>query len=291
MSAPTAPTREGTLATVAHPPETIEGWFALHQVLRVNRAALRAVEPAARARLASSAAAALAELAAPPEGGWTATAQLVGSGADVLLVHLRPTLDGLTDLRRRLAREPLFDYLSASYTFLSVTEAGLYHVTAALAKAARARGGEVGDAEYLAELERRVAVEREGDHLRRRLYPDLPADMPYLSFYPMSKRRDEGQNWYTLTVEERSRLMREHGMTGREFAGRVMQVVTGAIGLDAWEWGVTLFARDPLDLKKLVTNMRFDEGSAKYASFGDFYVGRLATPAAIVESIVDLPAS
>jgi chlorite dismutase len=91
----------------------------------------------------------------------------------------------------------------------------------------------------------------------------------------MSKRRSEGQNWYALSLDERSRLMQTHGMTGRRYAGRVMQVISGAIGLDAWEWGVTLFAKDPLDFKKLVTDMRFDEVSAKYADFGDFYVGKL----------------
>src|SRR5437764_15169503 len=99
--------------------------------------------------------------------------------------------------------------------------------------------------------------------------------MPYVCFYPMSKRRDALQNWYTLTLDERSRLMQSHGSTGRRYAGKVQQVITGAIGLDAWEWGVTLFAKDPLDFKKLVTDMRFDEVSAKYAEFGDFYVGRL----------------
>ena len=99
--------------------------------------------------------------------------------------------------------------------------------------------------------------------------------MPYISFYPMSKRRDAGQNWYTLSLDERSSLMYAHGMTGRRYAGRVVQIISGAIGFDACEWGVTLFAKDPLDLKKLVTDMRFDEVSAKYAEFGDFYVGRL----------------
>ena len=99
--------------------------------------------------------------------------------------------------------------------------------------------------------------------------------MPYVCFYPMSKRRGESQNWYTLSLDERSRLMQAHGLTGRRYAGKVQQVITGAIGLDAWEWGVTLFAKDPLDFKKLVTDMRFDEVSAKYAEFGDFYVGKV----------------
>jgi len=134
----------------------------------------------------------------------------------------------------------------------------------------------VGDDAYSAELARRTSVERESAHVQRRLYPQIPEGMRYVSFYPMSKRRAAGQNWYALPLEERSRLMRTHGMTGRRYAGRVLQIITGAIGLDAWEWGVTLFAKDPLDFKKLVTDMRFDEVSANYADFGDFYVGTLA---------------
>ena len=110
--------------------------------------------------------------------------------------------------------------------------------------------------------------------------------MPYICFYPMSKRRQMGQNWYSLPIDERSRLMYEHGMTGRGYAGRVFQVITGAIGFDAWEWGVTLFAADPLEFKKIVTEMRFDEASAKYAEFGDFYVGRMGEPGAVLEAIV-----
>src|SRR5215510_14746747 len=91
----------------------------------------------------------------------------------------------------------------------------------------------------------------------------------------MSKRRVPGQNWYTLPLTERSQLMYSHGKTGRRYAGRVVQIITGAIGLDAWEWGVTLFSGDPLEFKKLVTDMRFDEVSAKYAEFGEFFVGRI----------------
>jgi chlorite dismutase len=123
----------------------------------------------------------------------------------------------------------------------------------------------------------RAKAEIESPQVRRRLYPDLPSDMPYVSFYPMSKRRDAGQNWYMLTLDDRSRLMQSHGLTGRRYAGKVQQVITGAIGLDKWEWGVTLFARDPLEFKKLVTDMRFDEVSANYAEFGDFYVGKIVS--------------
>jgi chlorite dismutase len=199
-----------------------------------------------------------------------------GSRADVMLVHFRPTLDGIAHVQRSLARVELFDLLRPVYSFLSVTEAGLYHLTARLAKEAADRGGSVGDAAYVAAIDRLAAAERNSDRVRRRLYPTIPDDMPYVCFYPMSKRRDAGQNWYTLSLEERSRLMYDHGLTGRRYAGRVQQIITGAIGFDAWEWGVTLFAKDPLDFKKLVTDMRFDEVSAKYAEFGEFFVGRVA---------------
>jgi chlorite dismutase len=134
----------------------------------------------------------------------------------------------------------------------------------------------VGDAAYVASLAKRADLERKNPHVARRLYPTLPAEMPYVCFYPMTKRREAGQNWYTLSLDERSRLMQAHGATGRRYAGRILQIITGAIGFDAWEWGVTLFAKDPLDFKKLVTDMRFDEVSAKYAEFGEFFVGKLA---------------
>ena len=111
--------------------------------------------------------------------------------------------------------------------------------------------------------------------------------MPYVCFYPMSKRRAVGQNWYALTLEERSRLMMAHGATGRGYAGRVSQVISGAIGLDAWEWGVTLFAGDPLSFKKIVTDMRFDEVSAEYAEFGEFHVGKRSTADAWLATISD----
>jgi len=261
----------------AHPPETIEGWYALHQLFRVDRTMLRERGSAAGSENLDAAGRALDELAAPSVGGWSAAVRLVGAAADVMFVHFRPTLDDLADAERRLASEPIADVLRPVHSFLSVTEAGLYHLTAELAKEAAARGGAVGDAEYAAKLTARAAAERESPHVRRRLYPVLPPDMPYVCFYPMSKRRQAGQNWYTLTLEERSRLMYSHGTTGRRYAGRVTQVISGAIGLDAWEWGVTLFAKDPLDFKKLVTEMRFDEVSAKYAEFGEFYVGRVVT--------------
>jgi hydrogen peroxide-dependent heme synthase len=112
---------------------------------------------------------------------------------------------------------------------------------------------------------------------RARLYPQLPpAGKPAFCFYPMSKRRQAGANWYELPYEDREELMRGHGKTGRTFSGRVLQLITGSTGLDDFEWGVTLFAVHADDLKEVVYTMRFDEASARYAEFGPFYAGMVA---------------
>jgi chlorite dismutase len=120
--------------------------------------------------------------------------------------------------------------------------------------------------------------------LNARLYPQLPpAGKNAWCFYPMSKRRNEGQNWFTLEYDKRKELMEEHGKSGRTFAGRVIQLVTGSAGLDDFEWGVTLFGVHPDDLKEVVYTMRYDEASAVYAEFGAFYVG-MVTP---VEELIN----
>jgi chlorite dismutase len=114
--------------------------------------------------------------------------------------------------------------------------------------------------------------------LDARLHPELPpAGKTALCFYPMSKRREPGQNWYSLPYDERKELMYGHGAKGREYAGRILQVITGSTGLDDWEWGVTLFATDPVDLKRCVYEMRFDPASAVYAEFGAFTTGLIGS--------------
>jgi hydrogen peroxide-dependent heme synthase len=271
------------MTTIAHPPETLEGWYLSHHVLSADRAALRALGPDRKATLLADAAAMLESIApSAPDGGWSAAFALAGSAGQLMVIHARPTIDAIADAERALAGAALFDSLRREYGFLSVTEAGLYHITAQLAKEAVARGGTVGDDAYRAALTERAAAERVTAHIQRRLYPPLPAEMPYVCFYPMSKRRDPGANWYQLTLEERSRLMYAHGLTGRRYAGRIQQTISGAIGLDDWEWGVTLVAKDPLDFKRIVTDMRFDEVSAVYATFGRFFVGKRSSIAAAI---------
>ena len=271
-----------TTSQIAHPPATLEGWFALHQIFRLTKPKLdetrlarmskaAVVKSPVRGKSASKARTAKTG----SSDGWSCFARLIGSTADLMAIHFRDSLDAIGVAQRHLARSELGGIVEPVYAFLSVAEAGLYHITAELARAATTRGGTVGDEEYQRALNERAIAEKGSAHVRRRLYPEMPTDMPYVTFYPMSKRREPMQNWYTLTLDERSRLMQAHGVTGRRYAGKVQQVITGAIGLEKWEWGVTLFAHDPLEFKKLVTDMRFDEVSAKYAEFGDFYVGRI----------------
>jgi chlorite dismutase len=119
-----------------------------------------------------------------------------------------------------------------------------------------------------------------------RLYPQLPPEgKPAFCFYPMSKRRNVGANWYELDYERRKELMYEHGASGRKFAGRVTQLITGSTGLDDYEWGVTLFCTHPDDVKEIVYTMRYDEASAQYGEFGPFYVGMVETPEVVLGQV------
>jgi hydrogen peroxide-dependent heme synthase len=250
----------------ALPPATLEGWYALHQMFAVDWARIGAQSAEEREAVLAEVAGHFRDEAG--EGGWSAAFRLVGGGADLLFVHFRETVDEIGRVELALRRSRLASYLELEYDYLSVTEAGLYHLTAEAA----AEHGPNTEA-YQQALAERSAQEGASRHVKSRLYPRIPAEMRYVSFYPMSKRRVGSDNWYVLPIEERSRLMRDHGLTGRRYAGRIVQVITGSIGLDDWEWGVTLFARDPLEFKRIVTDMRFDEVSARYGEFGRFFTG------------------
>jgi chlorite dismutase len=108
--------------------------------------------------------------------------------------------------------------------------------------------------------------------MAQRLFPAIPT-AKYLCFYPMDRKRGEQVNWYTQPMANRQRMMHEHGLIGRRYADSVRQIITGSIGFDDWEWGVDLFSEDPLVFKKLIYEMRFDQVSAVYALFGQFFVG------------------
>ncbi|GEM_PF-15364 len=176
----------------------------------------------------------------------------------------------------RLLSGRLGPALQPAYSFVSLTEVSEYLPTPAqYAERLRAEGWDPESEEFkkqLRQFEKRLEV-----MYRRRLTPDLPM-WPAVSFYPMNKRRTADANWFLLPFEERERLMHEHGETGMKFAGKVVQMVTAGIGLEDWEWGVTLWATNPQYLKDIVYRMRFDQVSARYAEFGPFYFGWLADP-------------
>jgi chlorite dismutase len=195
----------------------------------------------------------------------------LGGRADLGLMCLGPDLDALDALVKRVLRGPV----TAVHSFVSLTELSEYTSTEDDERARLvAEGAEEVDAR-LGEWRERMGAYREA-----RLHPRLPP-RAVIAFYPMSKRRDPGANWYELGFEERKRLMGGHARVGRRYAGRVLQLITGATGLDDWEWGVTLLADDPAAIKEIVYEMRFDEVSSRYAEFGPFFVGLAMEPRAV----------
>jgi hydrogen peroxide-dependent heme synthase len=187
-----------------------------------------------------------------------------------MLVHFRDSFDELNQAELQLDRTGLQEFLEPVHSYLSVIELGLYKSSVELFRKLTERGV----APLTEEWNKEVAetVERQKAAMHPRLFPKIPASR-YLCFYPMDRRRGEGKNWYTLPIEERERQMEEHGMVGRRYAGKVQQIITGSIGFDDWEWGVDLFAAEPLVFKKLIYEMRFDQVSAEYALFGQFFMG------------------
>ena len=187
-----------------------------------------------------------------------------------MLVHFRQSFDELKQTELQLAQLRINDYLEPTTSYLSVIELGLYESTLKVYKELAERGIEAHSEEWNREIKETLARQKEAMHPR--LFPEMPKHR-YISFYPMDRRRGEDKNWYMVPIEERARQMNEHGLVGRRYAGEVKQIITGSIGFDDWEWGVDLFAADPLVFKKLIYEMRFDEVSAVFALFGHFYVG------------------
>lgn len=271
------------------PPLTLDGWFALHQHFRLashppDRSGRSEGIPD-RGERAEALRDLFAEWEDLGDDGWSGLYRTVGGGTDYLAVHFRSTLDALSEAERTVARSPASIDMILVGDYLSVVELGLYTATAALLERAEEEGVEYGSDGWWEMADETLEAERGKDYTRRRLHPRQPDGMPYVCFYPMDKRRNPDQNWYALPVEERARMMHAHGSTGRAYAGRVSQVITGSVGLDDWEWAVTLFAGDPITFKELVTDMRYDEVSAVYAEFGPFYVGRRVPAWSIVEEL------
>ncbi len=267
-------------------PLTLEGLSVLHQMFRFRWQEWRKLSPSRQQEIAREAA---AVLSAPEEAGQSAVYSLLGHKGDLMLVHFRDSFDELNAAELQLNRTALQEYLEPMHSYLSVIELGLYDSSVKLFRQLAERGVAPLSEEWNREVE--DTMERQRQAMRPRLYPKIP-DSHYLCFYPLDRKRGEDKNWYTLPIEERQRQMEEHGMVGRRYAGKVQQIITGSIGFDDWEWGVDLFAPEPLVFKKLIYEMRFDQVSAVYALFGQFWVG-LRCPAAQLANLLngDVPKS
>jgi chlorite dismutase len=191
-----------------------------------------------------------------------------------MLIHFRKDFEELNQAELQLAHLRISDYLETASSYLSMVELGLYESTSKVYGGLVAKGVQPHSEEWNREIE--AVLERQRQAMAPRLWPDIPP-AKYLCFYPMDRKRGEAVNWYTEPMPDRQRMMHEHGMIGRRYAGEVRQIISGSIGFDDWEWGVDLFADNPLVFKKLIYEMRFDQVSAVYALFGTFFVGLRVT--------------
>jgi chlorite dismutase len=250
-------------------PETLEGWSVLHQMFRVRFGELAELGEDAVREIASEAVQALSAMSVAGAGS-TAPVTVLGHKADLMLLHFRSSFEGLQEAQLRVSGLRLARYLEPTTSYVSVVELGMYEMTAQIHARIGAQGLKPGSEEF------EKAFDAEMEEQRKRVMGRLFLEVPrrrYVCFYPMNKKRGEAKNWYAVPVEERGRMMRDHGVIGRHYAGSVTQIISGSIGFDDWEWGVDLFADDPMVFKKLIYEMRFDEASAWYAEFGPFYTG------------------
>src|ERR1041384_4425880 len=248
-------------------PLTLEGSAVLHQMLRIRWKEWREYAPTAHRILAET-----APLLQQMEAAGSAAYSMLGQKAgDIMLIHFRNNFEELKQVELDLASTHLWDFVEPVRSYVSVVELGLYESSVKVFRALQEPGVEPNTPEWNQEVE--ATMERQREAMKGRLSLEIPKSR-YVSFYPMDRRRGEEKNWYTLPIEERQRQMDLHGMIGRRWAGKVRQIITGSIGFDHWEWGVDLFADDPLVFKRLIYEMRFDEVSAVYALFGSFEIGR-----------------
>ncbi|RLQ93455.1 hydrogen peroxide-dependent heme synthase [Falsibacillus albus] len=230
--------------------QTLDGWYSLHDFRTMDWAVWKTLSSDERQAAIVEFHRYLDKLneVQDNEKGSHALYSIVGQKADFMLMILRPTMEELNVLENEFNKLKIAEYTIPAYSYVSVVELSNYLPS--------------DEDPY------------ENPHVRSRLYPILPK-ANHVCFYPMDKRRQGNDNWYMLPMEERRSMMRSHGMIGRQYAGKVKQVITGSVGFDDYEWGVTLFADDVLQFKKLVYEMRFDEVSARYGEFGTFFVGNI----------------
>ncbi len=249
-----------------------EGWHVMHLYYHVDHSQWACLshdeQRAAKTRLTQ-----LVQEIRSTENSHLLTFAVATPKADIGFMLLTPDLHVANAFEKRITLSLGVDVLNPCYSYLSQTESSEYTTSAEqyIQETLITEKGLVqGSVEFetaLKEFEDRMA-----HYLQHRLYPVLP-DWPVICFYPMSKRRSGSDNWYSLNYKARRELMAGHARVGRTYSGRILQLITGSTGLDEYEWGVTLLAKDTIDVKSIVYEMRFDEVSARYADFGDFYIG------------------
>ena len=260
------------MTTFSPVPLTLEGSAVLHQFFRFDWVGWKGLDDEERAEILNETLSVLQKLEReePEAPVRSALFSQLGHKGDLILLHFRKDFEELNQVELTLAQTPLYDFLNLTHSYVSVVELGLYESSRKTWEAATAKGLEPHTPEFDAEVKQ--SLERAASAMAPRLFPAVP-DAKFLCFYPMDRKRGEDKNWYTVPFAERQRMMHEHGMVGRRYGDVVKQIISGSIGMDDWEWGVSLFAEDPVVFKKLIYEMRFDEVSAVYAAFGQFFLG------------------
>jgi chlorite dismutase len=229
---------------MAEPRDKAEGWYLLHDMRKFDWEGWNSADGRTKQDAIEEMEEFLKDAADREEGG-SAVYSVVGDKADLMLIHVRPTLEELDAVERSFEKTRLADLTTETASHVSVTEVGGY----------TNEDVENGDL---------------SGYARSKLFPEIP-DKRFVSFYPMSRKRDPEQNWYKTSKEHRDEMMHEHRESGEEYAGKIKQLISGSIGMDDWEWGVDLFIDDMKHAKGIVYDMRFDEASADYSEFGPFY--------------------
>ena len=253
-----------------------DGWHCSHLYYRLDRAVWSRLSPEqkqnGRLRFIE-----VLDPAGPEATERLQTSVVSGHKADFGLMLMDPSPLKIDAIHQTLMASDMGPALVPTYSFVSISEISEYvpsieQYAARLAEEGETPGSESFEAKVNA-YRRREPIMR-----RQRLTPDFPT-WPATCFYPMNKKRKVGENWFTLPFDERNRMMNEHAKSGMAFAGKVSQLITVGVGLEDWEWGVTLWAANPQFLTEIVYKMRFDEASARYAEFGPFYTSYPMTPA------------
>lgn len=253
-------------------PQTLEGWFVSHDRWTIDWRRWMYLSDSQREAAAAEVVQALHAVATTGAGqGDSALYGVLGQKGDLCFVHFRESLEALKEAELAVRSLAIAEVLIPAGAYISVVEVGLYEATALAQRRLAERGIAPESAEWEAAFTDEMAVQR--SRLESRLRPVIPSSR-WLCFYPMNKRRDGADNWYILDPEARRAMMRGHGRVGHRYHGQVTQIIGGSIGFDDWEWGVSLFADDALVFKKLITDMRYDPASARFADFGPFVLGR-----------------